>query len=119
MKDSYLINFDLFCLKRKFSLLIYLTTNKNVTYKNFCELMRSKSVTPPDVVYFNKIKTRADSLSLNANAEAVKLKEETEVSVDSKEIKEKPKPKRKRKSRKKAEVVNDNIWQRSRLLENV
>lgn len=95
MKDSYLINFDLFCLKRKFSLLTYLTTNKNVTYKNFCELMRSKSVTPPDVVYFNKIKTRADSLSLNANAEAANLKEETEVSVDSKEIKEKPRPKRK------------------------
>ena len=78
MKDSYLINFSLFCLKRKFNLLTYLTTNEDVTYEQFSDLMRSKSVCPPDVNYFNKVKSKAISINLAKKSEESTLKKEIE-----------------------------------------
>ena len=109
MKDSYLINFSLFCLKRKFNLLTYLTANENVTYEQFSDLMRSKSVCPPDVNYFNKVKSKATSINLSKKAEASILEEDVKV-VAIENSKEEVKPKRKRRSRKKAEKVNDSNW---------
>jgi len=106
MKDSYLINFSLFCLKRKFNLLTYLTTNEDVTYEQFSDLMRSKSVCPPDVNYFNKVKSKATSINLAKKSEESTFKEDIAV-VTIKKPSEEAKPKRKRRSRKKAVKTSD------------
>lgn len=106
MKDSYLINFSLFCLKRKFNLLTYLTTNESVTYEQFCDLMRSKSVCPPDVNYFNKVKSKATSINLAKKYEESTLKKEiTAVSIEKPT--EEAKPKKRRRSRKKTVKTSD------------
>lgn len=107
MKDSYLINFSLFCLKRKFNLLTYLTVNEDVTYEQFSDLMRSKSVTPPDLRHFNKVKNKATSINLAKKAEHLTL-EKNIADVIPEKVKEEVKPKRKRRSRKKAEKASDN-----------
>ena len=101
MKDSYLINFSLFCLKRNFNLLTYLTKNKDITYEQFSELMRSKSVTPPDFTYFSNIKSKA--ISINVAKEKEQDIIEKNVIVPTITLKEEIKPKRKRRTRKKAE----------------
>ena len=105
MKDSYLINFSLFCLKRKFNLLSYLIANENTTYEQFSNLMRSKSVTPPDVSYFNKVKNKALSINLSKEQEKNLAKESEDA---SKEPVKEDKPKRKRRTRKSKAKTNDN-----------
>ena len=97
----------MFCLKRKFNLLTYLTTNEDVTYEQFSDLMRSKSVTPPDLRHFSKVKSKATSINLAKKAEQLAL-EENITNVVSEKVTEEVKPKRKRRSRKKAEKASDN-----------
>tara|TARA_B100000035_G_scaffold92887_1_gene78570 strand:+ start:266 stop:592 length:327 start_codon:yes stop_codon:yes gene_type:complete len=106
MKDSYLINFSLFCLKRKFNLLTYLTANENVTYEQFSDLMRSKSVTPPDLRHFNKVKSKATSINLAKKAEQ-SLLENSKKNFDKETTVKEEKPKRKRRYKKKSEKRND------------
>jgi hypothetical protein len=106
MKDSYLINFSLFCLKRKFNLLAYLTANEEVTYDQFCVFMRSKSVCPPNVEFFNKTKDKALSINLSKKAES-DLLENSKKNFDKEVTNKEEKPKRKRRSRKKSEKKND------------
>jgi len=107
MKDSYLINFSLFCLKRKFNLLTYLTKNENVSYEQFSDLMRSKSVSPPDPSYFSNVKSKADSIRTAKKSEAILL--ENALKVDTKKVDSKiEKPKRKRRSKKKVTQKSDN-----------
>ena len=109
MKDSYLISFSLFCLKRKFNLLTYLTKNEDVTYEQFSDLMRSKSVCPPDTNFFNKVKNKAVSINLTKKSEASILEEERTANTIEKS-KQEVKPKKKRRSRKKAVKTSDSNW---------
>ena len=94
-------------MKRKFNLLTYLTANENVTYEQFSDLMRSKSVCPPDFNYFNKVKSKAISISLSKKAEESILEENT-TDVVSEKPKKEVKTKKRRRSRKKAEKASDN-----------
>lgn len=54
MKNSYLINFDLFCQRRKFSIKGWIEKNPNKTYKDFCESLVQSGVNPPPVEVFSQ-----------------------------------------------------------------
>lgn len=102
MKDRYLINYNLFCTKRNFNLLVYLIANKNETYENFSDLMRSKSVNPPSITYFNEVKNKADSVNFSEKGKAIPVETEKDDIVD-KVLEKIDKPKRKRRTKKKVE----------------
>lgn len=57
MKDSYLIDFSLFCKRTNFNIYHFLKNNK-VTYEEFSDLMRKKIVSPPSEEFYNKIKNK-------------------------------------------------------------
>ena len=85
MKDEYLINYNLFCQRKKFNLYKFLSSNK-MSYEELSEYFRNKLVTPPSIDLYDKV-------MFKINAEN---KEKIEVVT----IKpEKAKKSRKRKSR--------------------
>ena len=55
MKDSYLINFDLFCKRRGFSLEKFLSNNPNINYDDFRTIMINANVSPPNKEAFSKV----------------------------------------------------------------
>lgn len=57
MKRIYLINYDIFCQRKKFSLKEWLEKNKEATYEQFCDILVSISVNPPNEDYFNEVKS--------------------------------------------------------------
>ena len=73
MKDSHLINYRLFCMRRKFNLHSFLLKNKNMNYEELREYFRSIKVSPPDQEQFDKIiKEINEDLELNKPKEEVK-----------------------------------------------
>lgn len=58
MKDEYLINFNLFCSRKKFSLYSFLLRNKEISYEDISEYFRNKNVTPPSRELFNKARQK-------------------------------------------------------------
>jgi hypothetical protein len=64
MKDHHLINFNLFCLRKKFNLHLFLKSNNKITYEEFCSLLRERKVFPPPKDFFdialNKVNQELD-----------------------------------------------------------
>ena len=58
MKDEYLINFSLFCNRKKFSLYSFLLRNKEISYEDISEYFRNKNVTPPSRELFDKTRQK-------------------------------------------------------------
>ena len=58
MKDEYLINFSLFCSRKKFSLYSFLLRNKEISYEDISEYFRNKNVTPPSRELFDKARQK-------------------------------------------------------------
>lgn len=58
MKDEYLINFRLFCSRKKFSLYGFLLRNKEISYEEISEYFRNKNVTPPSKDLFDKVRQK-------------------------------------------------------------
>ena len=58
MKDEYLINFSLFCRRKKFSLYSFLLKNKEISYEDVSEYFRNKNVTPPSRELFDKVRQK-------------------------------------------------------------
>lgn len=58
MKDEYLINFSLFCSRKKFNLYSFLLRNKEISYEDISEYFRNKNVTPPSRELFDKARQK-------------------------------------------------------------
>tara|TARA_B000000557_G_scaffold175905_1_gene143229 strand:+ start:334 stop:609 length:276 start_codon:yes stop_codon:yes gene_type:complete len=77
MKDSYLINFDLFCQRRGFSLKKFLSNNPDTNYDDFRTMLTNINVEPPNRETFNKVIKEAKpekDLSIEVNTEHQKKK---------------------------------------------
>ncbi len=59
MKDEHLINYSLFCKRKKFSLYSFMLKNKEISYEDIVEYFRNKSVTPPSKDLFEKTRQKA------------------------------------------------------------
>lgn len=88
-----LLPFKLFCQRKKFSIEKYITSLPNSNFKEFSDFLISRSVQPPSIDDFIKVKSSLAEL----NKETIKevLKEEVQ------EVKAKPQTRRKRRSKKK------------------
>ena len=96
MKNSYLINFDLFCQRRKFSIKGWIEKNPDKTYKDFCELLVQAGVNPPPVEVFSQ---HVPEVKEEVKVISVEPKDEiTEVATE-----EPAKPVKKRRRRKKSD----------------
>lgn len=86
MKDHHLINYDLFCQRKKFNFNDYLKQNQEISYEEFCSFLRERKVQPPPKEFFDNELNKIFIL---------------ENKKDLKEKEEKPKPiKKTRKKRK-------------------
>lgn len=94
MKDSYLINYDLFCKRRKFILKNFLQNHEIVSYEELRQYFYSLSVEPPSKETFLKTQQRIKELS---KEEVINFKE---TQVETSEEKVKPQPKKRRRRRK-------------------
>jgi hypothetical protein len=97
MKDSYLINFSLFCQRRKFNLIEFIKNNKDMKYEEFYKLLIEKNVHPPKQDFYDQCRNKVlakDDISTNQNI----------VKPSEKEIKSKNSKKRSYKKNKKQEV---------------
>ena len=90
--DSYLIAYPLFCNSKKFSLRKYLSTNNNVTYKDFKKFLINKSVQPPSEEYFKLVKTSVEK-------DIAEAKEKLQEKVETKNQKKRAYKKRAYKKR--------------------
>ena len=93
MKDEHLINYSLFCRRKKFSLHSFLFQNKEISYEEISEYFRNKKVTPPSRELFEKTKQKILD-DLNSQTQIV-VEEPQKV----KEVKKSTTTKPKRKSR--------------------
>tara|TARA_B000000557_G_C20789897_1_gene450526 strand:- start:1303 stop:1593 length:291 start_codon:yes stop_codon:yes gene_type:complete len=95
MKDSHLINYRLFCIRRKFNLYSFLLKNKNMNYNEFKEYFRNIKVSPPDQEQFDKvIKKINEDLNLNK----IKEEEDKTNSLNKKKKVSKPRKIRRKKN---------------------
>lgn len=94
MKDEYLINFSLFCNRKKFSLYSFLLRNKEISYEDITEYFRNKNVTPPSKELFDKVRQKV-LIDLTPPPAAEKPKKVKEVKKPTT-----TKPKRKSRRRK-------------------
>ena len=100
MKDSHLINYDIFARRTKFSLRNYLKKNISTTYEEFANMMRARKVCPPLQDIFAQIKNE-----VQLEIVPVITEHKSEVVDD---IKKEVKPeKRTRRSRKKKTESNE------------
>jgi len=104
MKDNYLISYELFCLKKKFSLEKFLKSNKDISYNDLQNFFRLKSVTPPEEEIFLKIKKVLMSKELPTieNKElptVIEKKEKDKVELKKDETKKVVKRRRRRKTK--------------------
>ena len=92
MKDSHLINYDIFARRTKFSLRNYLKRNTIITYEEFAEMMRARKVCPPSQDTFEQIK---QELQIKDTPEISTIPiEETHHEVVKEEIKTKKRVRR-------------------------
>ena len=94
MKDSHLINYNLFCQRTKFSLYTFLKQRPDTSYEELCTFLRNRRVTP---VSQDIYKSCIDKVLLEIVPEPV-LEEVVEVKVE-----ENPKNRRRRTRRKKSD----------------
>ena len=93
MKDSYLINYTLFCQRKKFSLESFIQQNSLMSENDIQNYFREKLVEPPPLTLINEIKSRLLASKKLEVADVSSIKEEE------------PQPKKKtRKRRKKKDV---------------
>ena len=59
MKDKDLINYNLFCVRKRFNLQQFLILNPDLNYESFCQFLRDKKISPPTEDYFLKTKSIA------------------------------------------------------------
>lgn len=90
MKDEYLINYKLFCQRKKFNLYNFLSLNK-MSYEELKEYFRNKLVTPPSIDLYDKV--------------ILKVNEESRLKDKAKEIE--PEKIRKAKKRNKRSKKNE------------
>ena len=96
MKDEHLINYSLFCKRKRFSLYSFMLKNKEVSYEDVVEYFRNKSVTPPSKDLFEKTRQKAlIDLKLHEEPQQELTKEKSKTS----ENKDNSVNKSKRKSR--------------------
>ena len=64
MKNDYLINFKLFCNRRKFNLEQWISTSEENSYKKLSEMLISLKVCPPLEDEYNVIKNKIEAESV-------------------------------------------------------
>jgi len=101
MKDEHLINYSLFCSRKKFSLYSFLLKNKEFCYEDILEYFRDKSVTPPSKELFDKTRQK---VLVELTPQAASKTKETKKNKESEKT---SKPKTKRKSRRRK---NEQSW---------
>lgn len=87
MKNSYLINFSLFCQRKKFNLTEFIKANQDMTYENLSNYILKKNVCPPDRDLFDRCKKKAIIDTVNdekSTAEFIKVKQEEKSSTKKK-----------------------------------
>jgi len=107
MKDSHLINYNLFCSRTGFDIQHILKSLPNLSYEDFCSMLRKRKVCPPDVDYFieNKKKISPEEIKTTATKkidDLEKIDKDTEDKLDTPTPA--PKKKRRRRTRKKDDV---------------
>ena len=95
MKKKSLINYKLFQNRRKFNPINLFTKNKDLTYEEFVEFLRSKMVDTPGLAYFERVRDEF----LRRTQAAKEIAEVVKVEVEKvEESKQKKRPRRNRKS---------------------
>ena len=64
MKTNYLINFRLFCNRRKFNLEKWIRASKENSYKTLSEMLINLKVCPPSEDEYNTIKNKIETESV-------------------------------------------------------
>ena len=100
MKKKSLINYKLFQNRRKFNPINLFTKNKDLTYEEFVEFLRSKMVDTPGLAYFERVKAEFLRRTQAAKEIAKVVKVEVEkVEVEKVEVEKVEVSKQKRRSR--------------------
>lgn len=98
MKDRYLINYELFCQRRKFSLKDFLLKNPSLSYAEIKEFFRKIKTQAPSETHFNDVKMQIEKTS---NLESIDLEKDAKTKVEvvkEKEVKKTTRRRRKRKT---------------------
>ena len=95
MKSEYLINYNIFCQRRNFSLENYLRNNDTITYENLQQEFFNISVEPPKKFLYETLmeKIRLEKIP---EKKVVKSPAKTIAKNVKKSKEEKPAPKRRR-----------------------
>lgn len=72
MKDEYLISYDIFCNRRKFSLENWIKVNKDKSYQDFYKMLVSLKIHPPSEDFFISVKSKVESLENHVKKEVKK-----------------------------------------------
>ena len=107
MKKKSLINYKLFQNRKKFNPINLFTKNKDLTYEEFVEFLRSKMVDTPGLAYFERVRDEF----LRRTQAAKEIAEVVKVEVEKvEESKQKRRPRRNRKSStKETQVKEENL----------
>ena len=107
MKKKSLINYKLFQNRRKFNPINLFTKNKDLTYEEFVEFLRSKMVDTPGLAYFERVRAEF----LRRTQAAKEIAEVVKVEVEKVEVsKQKRRPRRSKKtSIKETQVKEENL----------
>jgi len=107
MKKKSLINYKLFQNRKKFNPINLFTKNKDLTYEEFVEFLRSKMVDTPGLAYFERVRDEF----LRRTQAAKEIAEVVKVEVEKvEESKQKKRPRRNRKSStKETQVKEENL----------
>ena len=92
-----LLPFKLFCQRKKFSIEKYITSLPNSNFKEFSDFLISRSVQPPSIDDFIKVKSSLAEL----NKEPIKEDLKEDLKEEVQEVKARPQTRRKRRSKKK------------------
>jgi len=108
MKDKYLINYSLFCQRKKFSLRNFLTKNIQMSEDEILNYFRKNSVEPPPIFQIRKlrdeIKLQNQELKIEIVKDQIDVEENKARVLETEEIQKKETPKKKTKRRKKKDV---------------
>jgi len=108
MKDKYLISYNLFCQRKKFSLENFLARNIEMSEDEILNYFRKNSVEPPSVLQIrtlrDKIKLEKQKLAIDESKEkfVIEKKVEKDLPVESVQKKESLKKKTRRRKKKDA-----------------
>ena len=107
MKKKSLINYKLFQNRKKFNPINLFTKNKDLTYEEFVEFLKSKMVDTPGLAYFERVRDEF----LRRTQAAKEIAEVVKVEVEKvEESKQKRRPRRNKKSStKEIQVKEENL----------